>query len=132
MTGGARIRPAEMLWRPGVQVLLGDRPHRHSLETAKSVEHKKLERLSESLAADKKLTLLDLIEDQSTKAGAPAPGMHLTRQRTSLEQSHRQVAPTQAAAGSAHVIAHCMNTDKASRSSCIAQDLFGRGCLPCA
>lgn len=110
-------------WQPAAQVLLVDRPHRYSLETAKSMEHKKLERLSETLAADKKLTLLDLIEDQSAKAGAPAPGVRLTRQRTSHEQSHQNVPSTQAAAGTTPVSACCMRIDKAPCSLCLGSDV---------
>ena len=84
------------------QVLLGDRTNRFSMESVKSVDYKKQEQLLESAAAAaaaKKLTLLDLIEDQGAKAGAPAPGMHLTRQRAAHEQFQKKIAATRASLG---------------------------------
>ena len=107
--GGLGICPLEELcWSP-VQVLLGDNGHRHSVDNNKSPKGNSLERMSSSQAADKKLTLMDLIEDHGAKSGAPAPGVHLTRHSASREQLLRKVA----ASGSAPLLARCMGTDTA-------------------
>ncbi|CAL5225906.1 g8697 [Coccomyxa viridis] len=97
---GAFLEGSRSLYAtPSAMVLLGDRTNRFSMESVKSVDYKKQEQLLESAAAAaaaKKLTLLDLIEDQGAKAGAPAPGMHLTRQRAAHEQFQKKIAATRA------------------------------------
>ena len=87
---------------PVAQVLLAGRPNRSSLETAKSAEAQKLAQkgsLEEALSGAEKLTLMDLIKEQKAEAGGPAPGLHLTRQRTAHEQFQKKIAALKAGAG---------------------------------
>ena len=42
---------------------------------------------------------MDLLEDHGSKAGAPAPGVHLTRQRAAHEQFQKKIAAAKARLG---------------------------------
>ncbi len=80
------------------------------MDTNKSLSGKGLERMSSSQAAAKKLTLMDLIEDHGSRAGAPAPAVHLTRHSASREHLLKKEAAALAASGVALMPACCVCT----------------------